>query len=68
MSKTKDLIADLIAFEEGEMTEHEQVGFLAHLYNIGVLRSLQGYFQRAFAEMVDGGDIVFVDDKAVTRW
>jgi hypothetical protein len=63
--KHKDLLAEIVAFEEGEMTEHEQVGFFVRLYNTGVLRGLQGYHQRTFADHVSNGDITFEGDIAV---
>lgn len=68
MSRMKDLVADITAFEGGEMSEDEQAGFLAHLYNTRVLPSLQGYYQRTFADHVNNGDIFFDNGVAVTRF
>jgi hypothetical protein len=66
--KIKNLIAEITAFEEGEMPEHEQVGFFAYLYNTGILKSLQGYYGRTFADHVSNGDITFEGATAVTRF
>lgn len=60
--KHKDLIAEIVAFEEGEMDEYEQAGFFARLYNTGMLKSLQGYYQRTFADLVTNGDVEFTGD------
>lgn len=68
MSKMKNLIADIEAFESGQMTEHEQIGFFAYLYNTSHLTGLQGYYQRTFADHVSNGDILFDGDTAVTRF
>jgi hypothetical protein len=68
MSKMKDFIADITAYEEGQMSDDEQAGFLASLYNTRSLRSLQGHYQRAFAHLVDSGDITFDNGTAVTRF
>ena len=65
MAKMKNLVAELVAYESGELTEHEQVGFFAHLYNTGHLSGLQGHYGRTFADHVNNGDFDFVGARAV---
>ena len=49
---TRDVVGDIMRFEEGEMDEEEAREFLIHLHDTGILFGLQGSYQRAYQRLV----------------
>jgi hypothetical protein len=48
-------VADVIAFEEGELTEEEAVEFIGGLLKSGMAWRLQGYYGRMAVSMIEAG-------------
>jgi len=51
----RDLIGDIIDYENGEMTEQEMIGFFQHLVKTGLAWSLQGHYGRMAMRMIEEG-------------
>ena len=50
-----DLTNQIIAFENGELDEHEIIAFFTQLLNTGVINHLQGSYQRTAAQLIGAG-------------
>lgn len=48
-------VTDVIAFEEGEMTEDEAVEFIGGLVKSGMAWRLQGFYGRTANSMIEAG-------------
>ena len=48
------LVAQVIAYEEGQITQNEEVAFFAHLVETGVCWHLPGHYQRVAAILIEG--------------
>jgi len=48
-------VSDVIAFEEGEMTQDEAVEFMAALVQSGMAWQLQGFYGRTANSMIEAG-------------
>lgn len=53
--KLNDIVADIIAYENGEMPEEDVPGFFYDLIKSGVINSLQGHYQRVAASLIAEG-------------
>jgi len=49
------LVDQLIAYEEGQITQNEEVASFAHLVETGVCWQLSGHYQRVAATLIEGG-------------
>ena len=49
------LVDQLIAYEEGQITQDEEVAFFEHLVETGVCWQLSGHYQRAAATLIEAG-------------
>jgi hypothetical protein len=49
------LVDQLIAYEEGQITQDEEVAFFAHLVETGVCWHLPGHYQRVAATLIEAG-------------
>jgi hypothetical protein len=49
------LVDQLIAYEEGQITQDEEVAFFAHLVETGVCWQLSGHYQREAATLIEAG-------------
>jgi hypothetical protein len=54
-SKSFDLVGNIIAFESGELEEHEVIEFFQHLVSTGLAWSLQGSYGRAASALIEAG-------------
>lgn len=52
---TRDLVDDIIRYEDGSMDETEAVDFFSHLVKSGLINSLQGSYQRGAAALISAG-------------
>lgn len=55
MSDNYDLVGNIIAYEEGEMSSREIVDFFSYLGKTGVVHGLQGSYGRSFEMLVNSG-------------
>jgi hypothetical protein len=51
------LVDQLIAYEEGQITQDEKVAFFAHLVETGVCWHLPGHYQRVATTLSEAGFI-----------
>ncbi len=49
------LVDQLIAYEEGQITHDEEVEFFKHLVETGECWQLQGHYQRVAATLIEAG-------------
>ena len=49
------LVDQLIAYEEGQLTEEEEIAFFEHLVDTGTCWQLQGHYQRVAATLMEAG-------------
>ena len=49
------LVDQLIAYEEGQVTEDEQIALFQHLIDTGTCWHLPGHYQRVAATLIEGG-------------
>jgi hypothetical protein len=49
------LVDQLIAYEEGQLTEDEEIAFFEHLVETGMCWQLQGHYQRVAATLMEAG-------------
>ena len=49
------LVDQLIAYEEGQITQHEEVAFFEHFVETGVCWQLSGHYQRVAATLIEAG-------------
>ena len=49
------LVDQLIAYEEGQITQDEEVAFFEHLVETGVCWQLSGHYQREAATLIEAG-------------
>jgi hypothetical protein len=49
------LVDQLIAYEEGQITQDEEVAFFEHLVETGVCWQLSGHYQRVAATLIEAG-------------
>ena len=49
------LVDQLIAYEEGQLTEDQQIAFFEHLVQTGMCWQLQGHYQRVGATLIEAG-------------
>ncbi|MCA1738120.1 MAG: hypothetical protein LC740_04605 [Actinobacteria bacterium] len=49
------LVDQLIAYEEGQLTEDQQIAFFEHLVQTGTCWQLQGHYQRVGATLIEAG-------------
>lgn len=53
-----DLVSDIIAYENGEMSQEEMIPFFQHLKDSGTIQHLQGSYQRTMQALVEGGLVI----------
>ena len=49
------LVDQLIAYEEGQLTEDQEIAFFEHLVQTGTCWQLQGHYQRVAATLMEAG-------------
>ncbi len=49
------LVDQLIAYEEGQLTEDEEIALFEHLVQTGTCWQLQGHYQRVAATLIEAG-------------
>ena len=49
------LVDQLIAYEEGQITDDEEIAFFQHLIETGTCWQLQGHYQRLGATLIEEG-------------
>jgi hypothetical protein len=49
------LVDQLIAYEEGQITQDEELAFFEHLVETGVCWQLSGHYQREAATLIEAG-------------
>ena len=49
------LVDQLIAYEEGQLTEDEEIAFFEQLVETGPCWQLQGHYQRVAATLIEAG-------------
>jgi len=49
------LVDQLIAYEEGQLTGDEEIAFFEHLVETGTCWQLQGHYQRVAATLMEAG-------------
>jgi hypothetical protein len=49
------LVDQLIAYEEGQLTEDEQIALFQHLIDTGTCWHLEGHYQRVAATLIEAG-------------
>ena len=49
------LVDQLIAYEEGQITQDEEVAFFEHLVETGACWQLAGHYQRVAATLIEAG-------------
>ena len=49
------LVDQLIAYEEGHITQDEEVAFFEHLVQTGTCWQLSGHYQRVAATLIEAG-------------
>jgi hypothetical protein len=49
------LVDQLIAYEDGQITEDQEVAFFEHLVETGTCWQLSGHYQRVAATLIEAG-------------
>ena len=49
------LVDQLIAYEEGQITEDQEIAFFEHLVETGTCWQLSGHYQRVAATLIEAG-------------
>ena len=49
------LVDQLIAYEEGQITDDEEIALFQHLIDTGTCWQLQGHYQRVGATLIEAG-------------
>jgi hypothetical protein len=49
------LVDQLIAYEEGQLTEDQEIAFFEHLVETGTCWQLQGHYQRVAGTFIEAG-------------
>ena len=49
------LVDQLIAYEEGQMTEDEEIALFQHLIDTGMCWHMEGYYHRVGASLIEAG-------------
>jgi hypothetical protein len=49
------LVDRLIAYDEGQITDDQEVAFFEHLVETGTCWQLQGHYQRVAATLIEAG-------------
>lgn len=49
------MVDKIIAYEQGEMDQDETVEFFSQLMKTGVIRGLQGHYQRTACRLIEAG-------------
>ena len=49
------LVDQLIAYEEGQITEDEEIALFQHLIDTGTCWQLEGYYHRMGATLIEAG-------------
>jgi hypothetical protein len=49
------LVDQLIAYEEGQITEDQEIAFFEHLIETGTCWQLPGHYQRVAATLIEAG-------------
>jgi hypothetical protein len=49
------LVDQLIAYEEGQITEDQEIAFFEHLVETGTCWQLPGHYQRVAATLIEAG-------------
>jgi hypothetical protein len=49
------LVDQLIAYEEGQLTEDEEIALFQHLIDTGTCWHLEGHYQRVAATLIEAG-------------
>ena len=49
------LVDQLIAYEEGQITEDQEIAFFEHLIETGTCWQLSGHYQRVAATLIEAG-------------
>ena len=57
------LVDQLIAYEEGQITQDEEVAFFKHLVETGACWQLQGHYQRVAATLIEAGLIKLPEEQ-----
>jgi hypothetical protein len=57
MGKMKDIVLDIMAYENGEMNEQEILDFFQYLVNTGLVWQLQGHYGRTATALIETGAI-----------
>ena len=52
-----DTLSGIMAWENGEMTEDEEIEFFQHLVNTGLAWQLQGMYGRRARQLMEEGQI-----------
>lgn len=50
-----DIVEDIINYEAGTMTEEEVIAFFQELLDTGMIKHLQGSYQRAAQDLLQAG-------------
>jgi hypothetical protein len=50
-----NILNGIMEWEDGNMTQEEEITFFKSLYETGTLFSLQGMYQRRYMELKDSG-------------
>lgn len=50
-----DYINNIIAFENGELNQEQIINLFTELYQTNILFKLQGFYQRIFNDLIEGG-------------
>jgi hypothetical protein len=53
--KSGDLIDSIMKYEEGKMSEKEEISFFQYLVNSGVAWTLQGHYGRTAMDLIEEG-------------
>jgi hypothetical protein len=57
MGKMKDIVMDIMAYENGEMSEPEIIDFFQYLVDTGMAWQLQGHYGRTATALIETGAI-----------
>lgn len=53
-----DVIGQIIAYENGELTHEEVIELFQHLVNTGLAWQLQGHYGRTARDLIEAGEIL----------